>query len=70
MLNPVYWRIRKQMYMLAGDICPEGHPHFPPDDVCKQCDPQLAIKNAIDANAEKVKREIEERQARISKERG
>jgi hypothetical protein len=53
-----HWRLKAQRYGLAGDVCPEGHKNFPPDDVCKQCDPDKAIKEAIASNTIKMAGEL------------
>lgn len=45
---PRHWRLKKQRYNLVGDICPQGHANFPPDDVCKQCPPDSARASAVD----------------------
>lgn len=44
---PRHWRLKKQRYRLIGDVCESGHPAFPPDDVCKVCDPNEAQVSAI-----------------------
>ena len=32
------WRLRKQRYLLMGEICSNcGHKLFPPRDVCPEC---------------------------------
>lgn len=32
-----HWRLQKQRYRLEGEICANGHPVFPPRDVCPHC---------------------------------
>ncbi len=35
---PQGWRLRKQRYLLMGEICLNcGHKLFPPRDVCPEC---------------------------------
>lgn len=55
---PRYWRLKQQRYGLVGDVCSNGHPAFPPDDVCKICDPNVAIAEAIRLNNLKRQEEM------------
>lgn len=32
-----HWRLRQQRYALVGEICGNGHPVFPPRDICPTC---------------------------------
>lgn len=32
-----HWRLREQRYRLTGERCANGHPVFPPRDVCPGC---------------------------------
>ncbi len=62
---PRHWRLKKQRYGLVGDICAKGHPAFPPDNVCKHCDPAQAIKQAIVKTAIKTESESRDIKAKI-----
>ena len=43
---PQGWRLRKQRYLLMGEICLNcGHKLFPPRDVCPECGASAAIAN-------------------------
>lgn len=53
---PRHWRLKKQRYGLIGDVCNEDHPAFPPDDVCKDCDPEKARADAIAQSVAKTER--------------
>jgi hypothetical protein len=62
---PRHWRLKDQRYGLVGDVCEEGHPAFPPDDVCKICDPDKARVIAIAKSIIKSKKEIADTEAKI-----
>lgn len=32
-----HWRLRRQRLNLEGEICENGHPVFPPRDICPDC---------------------------------
>lgn len=32
-----HWRLRSQRYRLEGEMCANGHPVFPPRDICPAC---------------------------------
>ena len=63
---PRHWRLKKQRYGLVGDVCEEGHPAFPPDDVCKHCDPDRARVDATSKSVTKSRKEIANIKAKIT----
>ncbi len=40
---PRHWRLRRQRYGLVGEICENGHPVFPPRDICPDCHGEAKI---------------------------
>lgn len=62
-----HWRLKQQRYGLVGDVCSNGHANFPPDDVCKQCDPDKAVREAIASNAIKMAGELRLAIVRVKK---
>lgn len=62
---PRHWRLKTQRYRLVGDICKNGHPAFPPDDVCKQCNSDEARANAITESMATAEKGIAEIKAKI-----
>jgi hypothetical protein len=45
---PQGWRLRKQRYLLMGEICLNcGHKLFPPRDVCPECGASAEAMSAV-----------------------
>lgn len=45
-----HWRLKKQRYLLEGEICENGHKVFPPRDICPDCHGEAKIPFAMSGN--------------------
>ena len=53
---PQNWRLQSARYGTAsgglqGNVCPEGHPLFPPREICPECAQELSIYTPVELSS-------------------